>query len=96
MVRLTRLGGDMLPLQIPRALNRRILRHRQHPAHRTAAHLGEHQLGNFDYLRAVLDDPVVSRQPGIHDAVLDVTRHFLRSNQDTFDFRVVDLGIVGA
>ena len=91
-----RLGSDVLALQIARALDRRILRNRQHPAHRTAAHLREHQLGDFHHLRAVLDDPVVPGQPGVHDAILDVPSHLLGAYQDTLDLRIVDVGVIGA
>ena len=64
------LGGDALALQVLDRLNRRIVGHRQHPAHRPAAHLAEDQLGQLDDLGVVLQDPVVAGQAAVERAVL--------------------------
>ena len=83
-------GGDAFSLQILHRFDRRIFRHGQHPSHLAETLLGVDQIGHGDDVRIVLNHPVVSRQSGVEDAVLDIARHLLGADQHALDLGVVD------
>ena len=64
------LRGDAFALQVVHGHDRRIVRHREHPAHRPAADLREDQLRELRHLRFVFQHPVVAGEAAIERAVL--------------------------
>ena len=83
-----------LPCRSCDALDRRILRHAEHPADRPAADLGEDQLGHLVDVGPGLHDPVVAGQSGVEHAVLDIAGHLLGADQQALDLVVVDRGVI--
>ena len=88
------LSGNPPAFQVPRRLVRRILRHRQHPAHLAVALLRVDEIADVHHLvprgRTVLRDPVDAGQPRVDRLVGDVAGHLLRADQRARDLRVVD------
>ena len=90
------LGGDALALQVLRPLDRRVVRHREHPAHRPAADLAEDQLGQLDDRRRRSPGSSRGRSARSRASRRDVAGHLLRADERAVDFRVVDGGVVAA
>jgi hypothetical protein len=85
-------GRNAFALQVLNSLDGGVFGNAQHPTDGTARNFGKSQFGNFLDIGIGLDDPVMSGQPGIQCAVGDVSCHLLSTNQETFDFVVVDGG----
>ena len=89
-------GGDDLAAQVVHGTEGRGLGHGQHPAHFAETLLGVDQVGDGDHIGLVLVDPVAPGETGIENAVFDVARHFLRTDEHALDLRIVDAGEIGA
>src|SRR5205814_1686632 len=70
------------------------LRHRKHPSRRLARRARISELTDFDHvgLIAILDDPVVTREPAVDDVIDDVPADFLGAEEHRRDFVIVDPG----
>jgi hypothetical protein len=77
-------------------VERRVFRHREHPANLAKGLLGVNQVGNFHHARFVFQNPIPAGQAGVEDPVFDVARHLLRADQHTLDFFIVDRGKIRA
>ena len=83
-------GGDNFSIQVSRFLNGGVFRDRQDPADACQPLLCVDQLRQFVHGRTSFHHPVVTGDPRVQHARLDVTRHLLRAHQETLDFRVVN------
>ena len=88
----------VLPFEILRRADGRVLGRGQHPPHLAEALLGVDEVGDAGQhagravAELVLGDPVLAGEPRVEHAVRDVARHLLRANQHAFDLRIVDGG----
>ena len=69
-----------------------VFRNGEHPAERIAADFSVNEFGNFDDVGAVFADPVVSGESAVEDALFHIAGHFLRADEHTFDFGIVNRG----
>jgi hypothetical protein len=56
--------------------------------------MGIDQVGDFDHIRAVFKNPIITGDTRVQHAVLDVPADFLRADEPALEFRVVDAGHV--
>ena len=81
-------GGNDAVRQIFCFLVGRCLGNRQHPAHLAATLFSVGEISYGHYFQAAFEHPVKSGQTRIKHAVLDVSSHFLGTNQHAFDIRI--------
>jgi len=86
----------IFPLEVLHALDGRLLRHGQDPAHLAKGLLGIVEVRQLAHFRAVLENPILAGQPRVQDAVLDVARHLLGADQHALDLLVVNDREIGA
>ena len=87
--------GDAFAFQIGCTLDVGIFRHGEDPAERVSADFPVNQFGGFHHIGPVFLDPVKAGETAVQDSFFDVLGHFLSADQHTFDFRVVNRGIIG-
>src|SRR6202020_2765227 len=83
-------------LEVLGLLEERILRHCQHPLNFAHALFRVDQIGHPNYIQPTLQHPVEASKAGIQRPMLDVARHFLRTDEQAFNLRIVGCGKVGA
>src|SRR3989338_8473163 len=86
------LGRDPLSLQILHRLDRRIVRHGDHPTDRREPRPGIAEFGHHLDIRILLGHPVATGKAGVEDAVFDIPRHLLGAEQQTRQLRAVNGG----
>src|SRR5215475_11498964 len=87
-------GSDNASAEVFRFVVLRIFGDSQHPAHLAAALFRINEIANRVYFQPTLDHPITPGKSSIEEAVLNVARHLLSTNQHAFDLRIVDLGEV--